>query len=150
VIRATVDVDFLLAIPQVALPAILDDLRAEGFSLRPRRVIREWVRGHMTQFERRGTRIDWLSPVLPAFQEVLNRAVTHDIGVVKVRVASAEGLMLLKLIAFRGQDKLDVQGLLAAHPRLDIQFVRDHLERIFEFDAPRFSWLAESIRQFCR
>ena len=38
-----------------------------------------------------------------------------DFQGLKLRVIEVEGLLLLKLIAFRPQDQLDVRGLLAAN-----------------------------------
>jgi predicted nucleotidyltransferase len=151
VIHATQDVDLLLSIPQVELPRVLDDLQAAGFAFDPKPTMREWIQHHMTQLAWRGIRVDWLAPVLPEFQDVLKGAVTHDLGGIRVRVVSAEGLILLKLIAFREQDKMDVQGLLAAHAgKLKMAFVTSRLRRIFEPDDPRFSWLEDALRKFGR
>ena len=151
VLHATQDVDLLLSIPQVKLPGVLEDLEAAGCAFDMGQTLREWVQHHMTQLAWRGIRIDWLAPVLPAFQDVLKMAVMRDIGGARIRVVSAEGLILLKLVAFREQDKLDVQGLLAANTgRLKVPFVTNWLRKIFEPDDPRFAWLEEAMRRFGR
>ena len=151
VIHATQDVDLLLSIPQVKLPGVLDDLQAAGFDFDQDHTIREWVQHHMTQLVWRGIRIDWLAPVLPALQDVLNGAVVRDVGGMRVRVVSAEGLILLKLIAFREQDKMDVQGVLTANAgKLKMGFVTNRLHRIFEPDDPRFAWLEDAMQKFGR
>jgi hypothetical protein len=63
--RFTKDVDFLLTVPQIRLPALLDELMARGFTCDPTTVIREWTQEHMTTLSFRGVRIDWLKPVIP-------------------------------------------------------------------------------------
>ena len=151
VVHATQDVDLLLSIPQVKLPGVLEGMKAAGCAFGMGQTLREWVQHHMTQLAWHGIRIDWLAPVLPAFQDVLKLAVMRDIGGARIRVVSAEGLILLKLVAFREQDKLDVQGLLAANTgRLKVPFVTNCLRKIFEPHDPRFAWLEEAMRRFRR
>lgn len=148
IVRATEDIDLVLAIPQLKLPAVLESLRAGGCSLDVRKTIRAWLEHHIVQMEFRGVRIDWLAPVLPAFQSVLKSAVVRPIAGIPVRVASAEGLILLKLIAFREEDKIDVRGLLAVHEaRLDLSAVREELLEIFEPEDQRFVWLSEAVEK---
>lgn len=103
--RFTQDVDVLLDLPQIVLPGVLDDLAASGFSFDLTTVIREFVGQHMTSFRFGSVRIDWLKPVLPLYARTLADASAlpwtegHS-----VRVASAEGLILTKMVAFRPQD----------------------------------------------
>lgn len=149
VIRATQDVDFLLQISGIMLGNVLSDLKASGFSLDLEKTIREWGTHHMVQLVFQGVRVDWLGCVLPAFRDVLGSTVTRQITGCAVRVASAEGLILLKLIAFRDQDKLDIQGLIAAAgDKIDLTFVRDRLLQIFGSGDHRFDWLEEMARRF--
>ncbi|MBC8443123.1 hypothetical protein H8D79_00200 [PVC group bacterium] len=146
VVRATQDVDLLLTVSQIQLGTVLDDLRSAGFVFDLRETIREWQQDHMTQLEYRGIRVDWLAPVLPAFQHVLMTAVRCQMAGTTVRVASADGLVLLKLIAFREQDKVDAKGLLGANAgRLDLDTVREKLRDLFEEDDPRWRWLDRAV-----
>jgi hypothetical protein len=46
--RFTQDADFLLEVPQLTLPVLLDDLTARGFAFDAETVIREFVRDHIT------------------------------------------------------------------------------------------------------
>ena len=69
--RFTQDVDFLLEIPQVVLPLLLDDLIKRGFTLDPAVVIKEYVRNHVASFPFGRVRIDWLKPVLPLYSRTL-------------------------------------------------------------------------------
>ncbi len=114
--RYTQDADFLLDVPQLALPGLLDDLVARGFTLDVPVVVREYVHRHITAFSFGEVRIDWLKPVLPLYSRVL-----ADAGPVQwseghpIRVATAEGLILTKMVAFRPQDQMDIETLLTAN-----------------------------------
>jgi hypothetical protein len=61
-----------------------------------------------------------------------------------IRVASVEGLILLKLIAFRTQDLVDIENLIAAHPRtLDLEWIKTEWQTVAHIDDPRMARLLE-------
>jgi len=123
--RFTKDLDFLLQVPQLQLPGVLEELRRRGFDCDLSTTIREWTQHHMTTLSFRGVRVDWLKPVVPAYQHVLDRATEEIWQGRPIRVASAEGLILLKLSAWRTQDQLDIENLVAAHKdTLDLDWIR--------------------------
>jgi hypothetical protein len=72
--RFTKDVDVLLDVPQLVLPALLEDLAGRGFDLDATLTIREFVREHLTAFQFGNVRIDWLKPVLPLYTRTLTEA----------------------------------------------------------------------------
>lgn len=136
--RFTRDVDFLLQIPQIVLPSLLEDLVRRGFTVDRLLTIREWTQHHMATLSFRGIRIDWLEPVLPALQHVLDRATEENWDGRLLRVASAEGLIFLKLLAFRTQDLLDIENLVAVHrDALDVDWIRAEWQTIAALDDPR-------------
>jgi hypothetical protein len=63
--RFTHDVDFLLEVPQIVLPGLLDELVERGFAIDPAVVIKQFVREHVASFPFGRVRFDWLKPVLP-------------------------------------------------------------------------------------
>ena len=69
--RTTQDVDFLIDVPQIHLPGLLDDLVERGFTLDPTVVIPAYVRQHITAFSFGSVRVDWLKPVLPLYSRTL-------------------------------------------------------------------------------
>jgi hypothetical protein len=147
--RGTQDVDILLAVPQLQLPGLLADLAARGFSLDERSAIEGFVRHHITAFEYHGVRIDWLKPVLPAYQHVLDRAGTVEGFGRPIRVATAEGLILLKLVASRDQDIADINALLAANcGRLDLAWVEQEWLTIFPADDRRWARFRQSVAKY--
>ncbi len=123
--RYTEDVDFLLEIPQIQLPGLLEILREHGFVFETEKVIREWTQQHFTVLSYHGIRVDWLKPVIPLYKHVLERAFQEDWLGQNVRIGSAEGLILTKLLSFRLQDQVDIESLLAANRgRLDLHLIR--------------------------
>src|SRR2546421_11243603 len=52
--RFTQDLDFLLEVPQLVLPGLLEDLRTRGFHFDTEVTIRQWTREHLTALSFRG------------------------------------------------------------------------------------------------
>ena len=104
--------------PQIALPGLLDDLVERGFSLDPAVVIKEYVREHITAFSFGPVRIDWLKPVLPFYSRTIADASPLEWSEGhSIRVATAEGLILTKMVAFRPQDQMDIETAFDRQPR---------------------------------
>jgi len=146
--RFTRDVDFLLTVPQLTLPPLLDELARRGFEFDQLTAIREWTQHHMTVLTYRGVRIDWLKPVIPVYQHVLDRATEEQWLSYPVRVASAEGLILLKLLADRTQDHLDIENLVAAYEdKLDLDWIKAEWQAIAPLDDPRMVRLLALVQR---
>jgi hypothetical protein len=149
--RFTKDVDFLLTVPALVLPPLLEDLKRRGFEFDMLATIREWTEQHMVVLSYHGIRVDWLKAVLPAYVHVLDRA-TEEVWLNQpIRIASAEGLILLKLLAFRLQDQVDIENLVAAHrDNLDLDWIRAEWQTVTSLDDPRMrrllEWVAEQPR----
>jgi hypothetical protein len=63
-----------------------------------------------------------------------------------IRVASAEGLILLKLLAFRTQDLLDIENLIAARrDTLDVDWIRSEWLTVAPVEDPRMKRFMELI-----
>lgn len=147
--RFTRDLDFLIDVPQLALPGLLDDLRARGFDFDPTTTIREWTREHLTAVAFRGIRIDWLKPLLPCYQHVIDTARQEVWLGCPISIAAPEGLILIKLLAFRGQDQVDIENLLAANRgQLDLEWIRREWQAVAGSDDPRLQRFGEMVTQF--
>jgi Nucleotidyl transferase AbiEii toxin, Type IV TA system len=147
--RFTQDVDFLLEVPQIVLPSLLDELVDRGFTLDPVTVIKQYVREHVASFPFGAVRIDWLKPVLPIYLRTL-----ADAGPLEwtkghvVRVASAEGLVLTKMVAFRPQDQIDIDTLLTANrDEINIASIREEWSPFAATEAERTAWLEAAIEK---
>lgn len=145
--RFTQDVDILLEVPQLALPGLLEDLASRGFSFDMTTVIREFVREHITAFRFGNVRIDWLKPVLPLYSRTLAGAteVTWTPGH-EIRVASPEGLILTKMVAFRPQDQADITAVLAANrDSINVELIRKEWSPYAPTESERTKWLEAEI-----
>jgi hypothetical protein len=145
--RFTQDVDVLLEVPQVAFPALLEDLACRGFSFDRDTVIRQFVQEHMTALRFGVVRIDWLKPVLPLYAHALAAATAipwtngHSL-----RVLAPEGLIVTKLVAFRPQDQEDIRTLLAANrDDIDADLIRSEWSSVSQGEEPRTAWLETEL-----
>jgi len=145
--RFTQDVDLLLDVPQLALPGLLDVLAELGFLFDSATVIREFVGEHMTTFRFGTVRIDWLKPVLPLYARALADAssLTWTEGH-PLRVATAEGLILTKMVSFRPQDQVDIETLLIANrDDLDVGVIRQEWSAVAAAEEARTTWLEDAL-----
>jgi len=148
-IRTTRDIDLLVKIPQLELPGVLNALVAAGFEIDVQQAIGIWNRDHLLDFTRGSVRVDWLQPVLPAFEHILVRARWERVGEQRICVADAEGLVLLKLIAFRPRDQEDIKGILAANAgRLDLDWLRREWLGLADDGDKRTEQFEQMVREF--
>jgi len=145
--RFTQDVDFLLDVPQIALPGLLDDLVERGFTLDPAVVIKEYVQHHVTAFRFGEVRIDWLKPVLPFYGRTLADAQSMEWSEGhSLHVATAEGLILTKMVAFRPMDQADIETLLTGNrDKIDIDLIREEWSPFAATEPERTAWLEATI-----
>lgn len=148
-VRATRDIDMLVSVPQIELARLLESILEQGFRLDLAAAIRSWNEEHLLDFAFGAVRVDWIKAVLPVFQRILDRARWENIAGQQVRVADAEGLLLLKLIAFRPQDQEDIRGVLAANAgALDLEWVRQGLAGVTVADDPRGERFEQMVTDF--
>jgi hypothetical protein len=145
--RFTQDIDFLIDVPQIVLPGLLDDLVTRGFTLDPAVIIQDYVQHHMTAFSFGSVRIDWLKPVLPFYARALADAESLEWSEGHpVRVATAEGLILTKLVSFRPQDQVDIETLLTANrDTVNVDLIREQWAPFAATEAERTAWLEATI-----
>jgi hypothetical protein len=144
--RYTQDVDFLIECPQITLPSLLDDLHRKGFVFDQRAVIEEFTRQHLAVLWYEGVRVDWLKPVLPIYKHILDLAREEPGPTEPIRVVTTEGLILLKLMAFRLQDQTDIEALVAANrDTVDLEWIKKEWVSVASLDDPRMEWLVEQL-----
>src|SRR5262249_4138954 len=78
----------------------------------------------LLRHEETNTGIDLSCGALPFEQELLDRA--HEISADSnlLKVATAEDLVILKAVAHRQQDLIDIDNLLRVHPEVDVSRIR--------------------------
>jgi len=145
-VRTTADIDVLLTIPQIAMPALFSALLEKGFTLDLKRNIAELRENGLTTLRFQDVLVDMMRPILPVYSHVLDRAISADILGKSVRISTVEGLIVMKLIAFRPQDEADIQELISAYRgQLDMDYVRSEFATVANTDDPRWrkleAWL---------
>lgn len=144
--RATKDADFIVNVPALAFPGLLEELVSEGFEIDVMDVLRRWPVDRFTVFTRGRVRIDWMQPILPLYANVLNSAVAEPWQSTSVKVATPEGLILTKLLAFRPVDQADIETLLIGHrDQIDLNLIRQEWSAVADAHEPRTVWLEEAV-----
>jgi hypothetical protein len=144
--RATKDADFILHVPALAFPGLLEDLANDGFTLDVMDVIRRWSADRFVAFSFGQVRIDWMQPVLPLYGTVLNSAEEKPWLDASLRVATAEGLILTKMVAFRPQVQVDIETLLIANrDEIDLDLIRQEWSAVAAGEEERTAWLEGAI-----
>jgi len=147
--RATQDLDFLLDVPQIILPRLLQELQECGFAFDMASTIRQWTQEHLAVLSFHGIQVDWLKPVIPCYQHVIDSARSENWHGTTVQIASPEGLILMKLLAFRGRDLLDIENLLIANRgQLDLDFIGREWEAMADRSDPRYQRFIQMVAQF--
>jgi predicted nucleotidyltransferase len=148
-VRTTWDIDLLVAVSQMELPRLLEAIQQEAFDLDVYQAIRSWNEDHLLEFRHGPVRVDWIKALLPLFQRILERAKWEEVGGRPIRVADAEGLLVLKLIAMRPQDQQDIQGILTANRgSLDLDWVRREWWAVVDEDDPAKRQFEQFVREF--
>jgi hypothetical protein len=147
--RATKDADFLLQVPALAFPGLLEELIADGFEMDLLPTIRRWTTDRLIVFHRGPARIDWMQTVLPLYDSVLKTAMPSPWLDQSLYVASAEGLILTKLVAFRLQDQADIAALLISNrDTIDLDWIRAEWNSYVQSEPERTRWLEQAIVQY--
>ena len=124
--RLTQDVDALAVLPEADW--------AEAIRLAPQFNILSRI-DNALQFAKRsrvllmrhttsGIDVDLIFGELPFERAAVANCENHDVGGIRVRLPRVEDLLVMKAIARRPKDVEDLQGLLAAHPELDVASAR--------------------------
>jgi predicted nucleotidyltransferase len=84
-----------------------------------------------------GTDIDLSLGILPFEIEMIERSVVVTIGEFKLRLPTPEDLIIMKAVAHRPKDLLDIKAVAASHPGLDQERIRFWVEQFSEaLDLP--------------
>jgi predicted nucleotidyltransferase len=143
--RPTRDIDILFTTPRISLPGLLEKFRERGFSFDRDAVIRQLGMDHLSEVHYGEVRVDLLEAVIPIFRQAMERARDEDVHGHRVRVATPEDLVVLKLLAGREGDLGDVRGILAVQGNaFDIEVTRHRLLEVSDEETiHRFDRLVE-------
>ncbi len=140
--RLTADIDALILLSIDDLPELLQAAEAEGLTGRITDLL-EFARKNRVVLLRHaesGTGIDISLGVLPFEEELIARSVEYDVGGMKIRLPTPEDLIILKAVAHRPKDLLDIQGIIKCHPDLDRQHIQNWVHQFSDLLATPELW----------
>lgn len=124
--RFTVDLDAMILASTKDIPHILEIAKEEGIEPRTDKVM-EFAKKSRVLLLRHGASgasIDISLGVLPFEEEVIARSQVHDAGMLSVRLPTPEDLIIMKTVAHRPQDLIDIQTIIDVHPDVDVNRIK--------------------------
>lgn len=121
--RLTADADAMLLLSIEDVPQLVELAEQVGLTPRLPDVVEFARRSRVVLFEHKATSInvDISLGLLPFEVEAVERSQNHQIGTINVRLPTAEDLIILKAVAHRPKDLLDIAAVIASNPKLDRQ-----------------------------
>lgn len=119
--RLTADLDAVLLLDVDDIPRLIHEAAAEGISPRIPDCEAFARKSHvlLLRHSTSGTDIDISLGLLPFEAEMVARSQVHRIGPITLCLPTPEDLIILKAVAHRPKDLLDIQAVAANHPDLD-------------------------------
>lgn len=119
--RLTADADAMLLLPLDDLPKLLDIAQTVGLTPRIPDPIpfAHQSRVVLLKHEASGIHVDISLGLLPFEVEAVARSTEYQAGNLRLRLPTPEDLIILKAIAHRPKDMLDIAAIIAAHPHID-------------------------------
>lgn len=137
--RLTADLDAMLLLSTQNIPEVLQV--AEQLRIYPRvENVAQFAQKHRVLLlchRESSTNIDISLGMLPFEEEVIERSRQIAVGGIKVQLPTPEDLIIMKAVAHRPKDMLDIQGIVDVHPDLDRQRVEFWIRQFAEaLDMP--------------
>lgn len=132
--RLTADADAMMLLPVDAIPQLVEVARAEGLTPRIPDV-EEFARKSrvvLLRHEESGINVDISLGLLPFEIEAVDRSREYQAGALRVRLPTPEDLIILKAVAHRPKDMLDIEAVIAAQQYLDIDHIRFWVQQFAE------------------
>jgi predicted nucleotidyltransferase len=132
--RTTADVDALVVLDEALWESFLESGRAWGIRPRVDDALEFAGRSRvlLLQHEPSGVDIDVSLGALPFEEVAVREAQSVEIAGLQVPLPRVEDLVIMKAVAHRGQDLVDIEGLLACHPEAEVETVREVVRQFSE------------------
>lgn len=65
-------------------------------------------------------------------EEVVARSQVYDLGMLSVRLPTPEDLIIMKAVAHRPKDLIDIQTVIDSHPDLDVDRIKEWVKSFAE------------------
>jgi predicted nucleotidyltransferase len=84
-----------------------------------------------------GINVDLSLGILPFEEEMVERSQVLEVGNLSLRLPTPEDLIIMKAVAHRPKDLIDIQAIAASHPSLDQKRIQEWVEQFGEaLDLP--------------
>jgi predicted nucleotidyltransferase len=125
--RATQDIDAVVWLDVEDFPAFIDSGVRFGFLPRVSDALEFAMRSRvfLLRHEDTGIGVDISCGALPFEEETIARALDFNAGDLTLKVATPEDLIIMKAVAHRKRDLIDIDNLLTVYQDLDLSRVRN-------------------------
>lgn len=147
-VRATQDLDVLVAASSMQLPRVFEIVRAEGFEGEDRELIEAIRERYVAALYSGPVTVEVLVPVLPYHRTLVERALRLDLPDGSVPFVTVEDLIVLKMLWHRAKDVPDIHALIATTESLDRRYVQETLGSILPEGDPRHAEIADLLERF--
>ena len=133
--RFTEDVDVMMLLSVDDVSHFLEIAQEEGITPRISQVEKFAMRSRVLLLQHLAsqTNIDISLGVLPFEQQVVQRSILHEIDeTLSIRLPTPEDLIIMKAVAHRPKDLLDIQGIIQSNPDLDTARIKDWVTQFGE------------------
>ncbi len=151
--RMTRDVDAVILADDIGWERVVDSAAAYGIAPRTVDVFEFATRTRVLLLRHvaSGVDIDVLLGGLAFDRELVARSAIVDVGPLKLRIATAEDLVIMKAIARRPRDIADIESIVAMHLDLDLDHIRNRLREFSSvLDMPEIQDDFEQVLRRCR
>ena len=129
--RFTADIDAVILLGVEDLPNLIDAASEQGIVSRigdaEAFARKNWIL--LVRHQASGTNIDISLGILPFEIEMVARCQNLKVGSLNLNLPTPEDLIILKSVANRPQDLIDIQAIAASHPDLDKERIRFWVEQ---------------------
>lgn len=124
--RVTRDIDALVMLDESKWAIFLAKGMTHGFAPRLADAVAfaHQARVLLVRHEASGIDLDIAFGALPFEEEAVGHAVWHEVGGVRIPLPLPEDLLIMKAIAHRPRDMVDIEAILDAQPQVDLRRVR--------------------------
>ena len=137
--RLTADVDALILLSVDDIPKLVEIAKGEGLAERipDAQAFARKNQVLLLQHVESKISIDISLGLLPFEEEMVARREEYRLEGIKIHLPTPENLIVMKAIAHRPKDLLDIQGLIQSHPNLDKKHIQNWVMQFAEIlDKP--------------
>ena len=129
--RLTADLDALILLSNEEIPELFENAVKKGLETRIAEA-EEFAKRHrivLLRHTKSETNIDISLGLLPFEQEAISHSHTQEVGGIVINLPTPEDLIVMKSVAHRPKDLLDIQGIIQSHRNLDRDYIQNWVQQ---------------------